>query len=282
MKTSKDLKTSGAGALLIFSLFLGSISVFAQISDRELVSRGILGQLGGCRVVDATHDRSWACDLYVLGIFKGTHGYFGYPKDPSSGDSTGCVVAPSLPKHMVICWPGYSPDMCTLDTISNVAAQLRRALQDGACGIRVAAPDPKSKDQTNVSEILLGQMNRKTSSPVNQSARGSEVQKVWGQIDRKVWGQVVSISRNWELISLSRPPQKPTPQRKPDPIPPDPMPNDITSDSETDPLESPPPKNVSEPKTERGLASAPIQPPRNTPNPIEKTVINSINQQTLP
>ncbi len=83
---------------------------------------------------DARGNETAFCDYYVVGATKGSLGYTGYPKNPVSGDSTGCVVAPRLPKRVSNCWNGYTDDMCTSDAVTNAASQLRQALHDRVCG----------------------------------------------------------------------------------------------------------------------------------------------------
>lgn len=83
---------------------------------------------GKCRVNDATKCASCACSYYFNANIKGSLSYLGWPKNPSSGDSTGCMDG---------CWGGYSPAMCTSDKKANSKAMLLDALANNACGTPV-------------------------------------------------------------------------------------------------------------------------------------------------
>ena len=54
---------------------------------------------------------------------------YGWPKNPSSGDSTGCLGSG--------CWGGYTSAMCTSDNKANARAMLLDALNKNACGTPV-------------------------------------------------------------------------------------------------------------------------------------------------
>jgi len=84
---------------------------------------------GKCKVVDATACPTCACDYYFRASIPGTVGQFGWPKNPSSGDSTGCLGKG--------CWSGYTPPMCTADIKANAKAILLDALANNACGTLV-------------------------------------------------------------------------------------------------------------------------------------------------
>ncbi len=120
-----------------------SIDELVRWSDRDLFEAALDHQLGSCYIFDSRHVHQNYCDYYVKSAVVGTYGYTGYPKNPQTGDSTGCVVGPKLPKGVTTCWGGYqSSTMCTSDHVKNAANQLRRALLDGACGAAKVTPTP--------------------------------------------------------------------------------------------------------------------------------------------
>lgn len=82
--------------------------------------------LGSCYISDARNCSSCACDYYVQGHYVkalGSLGIKGWPKNPSSGDSTGCVSS--------TCWGGYTAAMCGAGSdVAHAAAQLRDAINN--------------------------------------------------------------------------------------------------------------------------------------------------------
>lgn len=80
---------------------------------------------GKCKIADANACASCACNYYFRANIAGSLGYLGWPKNPSSGDSTGCMNG---------CWGGYSAAMCTADMKANSKAMLLDALNNNACG----------------------------------------------------------------------------------------------------------------------------------------------------
>lgn len=80
---------------------------------------------GKCKIANATTCGSCACTYYFRANIPGSLGYLGWPKNPSSGDSTGCMNG---------CWGGYTPAMCTSDMKANSKAMLLDALNNNACG----------------------------------------------------------------------------------------------------------------------------------------------------
>lgn len=94
--------------------------------------------LGSCRVSNASACPSCYCDRYVKSGVLGTYDLDGWPKNPSTGDSTGCVYWPGGPKNVTTCWGGYNQaQMCTNDMVKNVASQLRDAIANDACKLSV-------------------------------------------------------------------------------------------------------------------------------------------------
>lgn len=80
---------------------------------------------GKCRVAEATLCPSCACAQYFRTAQQGTMGLFGWPKNPLTGDATGCLTG---------CWNGSTTSMCTQDKKANVKAMLLDALDKNACG----------------------------------------------------------------------------------------------------------------------------------------------------
>lgn len=97
---------------------------------------------GKCRVLNATTCASCACDYYFRANIVGSLGMYGWPKNPSSGDSTGCLGSG--------CWGGYSAAMCTADIKANARAMLLDALNKSACGNPVP---PTITGGVNITEV---------------------------------------------------------------------------------------------------------------------------------
>jgi hypothetical protein len=96
---------------------------------------------GKCKVQDARQCASCACDYYFTANIVGSVGKYGWPKNPASGDSTGCMNG---------CWGGYTPNMCTSDIKANARAMLLRSLNDNACGTPLP---PTPNFSLHVSEV---------------------------------------------------------------------------------------------------------------------------------
>lgn len=105
-----------------------------SLPDQAIFSLALNKQIGQCTIADHRGLSSY-CDYYVNSAAVGKLGATGYPKNPESGDSTGCVVAPTLEKGVNSCWGGYNKEtMCTNDYVKNAANQIRQAIRDNACG----------------------------------------------------------------------------------------------------------------------------------------------------
>jgi hypothetical protein len=96
------------------------------LSNDELHAKATRHGLGNCEIHDGSN--ATACSQYVK-VTTATWWNRGWPLNPASRDSTGCVST-----H---CYPGYSPDMCGCDLTQNSVAQIRDALRDShdVCGI---------------------------------------------------------------------------------------------------------------------------------------------------
>ncbi len=115
-----------------------NVNPLLNLPDNVIFELASARRLGQCVIQDSRNQPTHFCDFYVKSASIGSLGYNGYPKNPYSGDSTGCVVAPTLPKHMDTCWDGYTPSsMCTDDYIKNAANQVRQAIVDGVCGCNI-------------------------------------------------------------------------------------------------------------------------------------------------
>lgn len=106
---------------------------FLNMSNAELFQAALNREVGDCRIQDARNSTRTFCDYYVKTNVKGSLGMLGWPKNPHSGDSTGCIKAPQLPKRMSTCWPGNTASMCTNDHIQNAAETIRDAIKNCAC-----------------------------------------------------------------------------------------------------------------------------------------------------
>lgn len=125
-------------------LFIFSLGAFAQANliptannmsnqqvwDALLAINGTGETLfGKCRLQDATTCASCACKSYFKAKVVGALGMYGWPKNPSSGDSTGCNNGSK--------WGGYTNAMATSDLKANAKAMLLHALNANACGTPV-------------------------------------------------------------------------------------------------------------------------------------------------
>ncbi|MBA2403189.1 MAG: hypothetical protein H0V66_00335 [Bdellovibrionales bacterium] len=86
-------------------------------------------EFGKCKVLDARNCASCACDYYFRANVVGSLNMYGWPKNPSSGDSTGCISTTQ--------WGGYTPAMATSNFPANGRAMLLDALNKNACGTPV-------------------------------------------------------------------------------------------------------------------------------------------------
>lgn len=100
---------------------------YLQMSDVDLYDKAIHSNLGNCWIYDARNE-SYNCTAYVQ-ITSSTWDSHGWPVNPESRDSTGCVS-----EEM---WPGYTEKMATSNVTQNAVEQIRDALRHGedVCGI---------------------------------------------------------------------------------------------------------------------------------------------------
>ena len=98
---------------------------------------------GKCKISDATQCASCACDYYFRSDRVGSLGMYGWPKNPLSGDSTGCNNGTQ--------WGGYTPAMATSDKKANARAMLLHALNANACA---PATPVVITDSINVSDSV--------------------------------------------------------------------------------------------------------------------------------
>ena len=103
-------------------------TTYIGLSDAELYEKATHGGIGNCRIDIAHSCPKCACGAYVK-ISTATWPGKGWPLNPQSRDSTGCVSTD--------CWPGYSPEMCTSNHTKNAIAQIRDALRHplDLCGL---------------------------------------------------------------------------------------------------------------------------------------------------
>ena len=91
------------------------------LDDSELNSVLMRNGIGSCRLVHARpHCPHCFCDYYFQTRAGTWHGSGGWPLNPYSRASTGCVSE--------IQWGGYLPSMATGDLMKNAAEQARHAL----------------------------------------------------------------------------------------------------------------------------------------------------------
>jgi hypothetical protein len=98
-------------------------SLWTALTTIDVSSNTMFGK---CRVLIATSCANCFCDYYFRANIAGSYGMYGWPKNPSSGDSTGCLGNG--------CWGGYTSAMCTSDNKANARAMLLDALNKNACG----------------------------------------------------------------------------------------------------------------------------------------------------
>lgn len=100
---------------------------YLQMSDTDLYEIAIHSNLGNCWIYDARNE-NYYCTAYVQ-ITSSTWNSHGWPVNPDSRDSTGCVS-----EEM---WPGYTEKMATSNITQNAVEQIRDALRhsEDVCGI---------------------------------------------------------------------------------------------------------------------------------------------------
>lgn len=139
------------------------MAAVAKLSDKEVFDLASNKKIGQCTISDLRGTSSY-CDYYVNSAVVGKLGATGYPKNPASGDSTGCVVAPTLPKGVNTCWGGYDKDtMCTVDYVKNAANQIRKAIADNACGCTApttTTTTPTPTVNTVITKVSIRSNNR--------------------------------------------------------------------------------------------------------------------------
>ena len=108
-------------------------------------------KFGKCRIGDATGGKcpSCACDYYFKGARLGSLGYNGWPKNPNSGDGTGCFKWKNGP---IACWPGY-PSNCSTSTAKDLAkAILLNALSQSPADVCGLPTKPAVKGSISISD----------------------------------------------------------------------------------------------------------------------------------
>jgi hypothetical protein len=115
----------------------------ASSEDQALVDRAMSGGTGECSLQDATKCATCACQYYVKTKLATRSGH-GWPLNPQSRDSTGCVSTTK--------WGGYTKSMATPSLVHNAAEQMRDALASPAdpCGLK------QGKDRKLTPEMVLG------------------------------------------------------------------------------------------------------------------------------
>ncbi len=127
---------------------------YLTLSDDQLFDLAINRKLGRCAISDHRNTPVGVCDFYVTSSVVGSLGHTGWPKNPASGDSTGCLYAKDLDKNLSI--PGNQhkggSDICFMSTSiagyscdptsykKNAAVALRDAISKDACCPKIAAP----------------------------------------------------------------------------------------------------------------------------------------------
>ncbi len=90
---------------------------------------------GKCRIGDATGNKcpQCACNYYFKGAKLGSLGLNGWPKNPNSGDGTGCF---QWKNGSPACWPGYPSNCSTASSQDLAKAILMDALsKNDVCGL---------------------------------------------------------------------------------------------------------------------------------------------------
>jgi hypothetical protein len=92
-----------------------------SLSDADLTALLMKEGIGACQLSGSRpHCPNCACDFYFKTRAGTWHGAGGWPLNPASRASTGCVSS--------IQWGGYLPSMATRDLMKNAAEQARHAL----------------------------------------------------------------------------------------------------------------------------------------------------------
>lgn len=128
--------------LIAFSLFSFSTFVHAQslkamlkLSDEALFQAGLAGKVGKCYIGDS-RKASHFCDYYAKTA------KFGQSVGLPDAYGSGCLVAPSAPKRISVCWGApntydqynsSATPICTDDYIKNGANMLRIGIMKGLC-----------------------------------------------------------------------------------------------------------------------------------------------------
>lgn len=92
---------------------------YLTLSDHDLFALATQEKIGSCWIQDASTCESCVCRYYVKADSVAWAGK-GWPQNPVSGDSTGCVSK--------VQWGGYAGSMATPDLVHNAAEQLRDAI----------------------------------------------------------------------------------------------------------------------------------------------------------
>ena len=137
--TSLSLNLMAQTELIVQANALNNDQLWDQLKTIDLNGNTSFGK---CKVQDATQCASCACDYYFTSNIQGVLGKWGWPKNPASGDSTGCMNG---------CWGGYTTAMCTSDLKANARAMLLHALNNNACGTPLP-PQPQSY-AVNINEM---------------------------------------------------------------------------------------------------------------------------------
>ena len=118
---------------------LRATDVLLSLGDTELFNLGLKNKVGKCFIFDSRTNGNF-CDFYAQTSKKGN---LGLP----SGSGSGCLVAPSQPKHIDYCWGApnvydqynnSATPICTNDYIKNGANMLRIAIKAGLCDVEEA------------------------------------------------------------------------------------------------------------------------------------------------
>jgi hypothetical protein len=111
-----------------------------KMSDNEIYARLISGGIGECYVYESRPScPSCFCDAYFKSKLVAWGGK-GWPVNPASGDSTGCISN--------IQWGGYTPAMATQNMKANAVAQARDAFAhpSNPCGLKDTMPSAGDED----------------------------------------------------------------------------------------------------------------------------------------
>lgn len=108
-----------------------SVANLLQLSDAALFDQLVSQGIGECYIQDARQCPQCFCEYYLKSKIVPWLNK-GWPVNPASQDSTGCISS--------IQWGGYTPDMATADLIHNGAAQARDALMHPSDPCAVHSP----------------------------------------------------------------------------------------------------------------------------------------------